>query len=138
MCGAVQFTATDVPADFGTCHCKMCQQWAGSALLAVSIPQDNVHWTGTDAIATIQSSDWAERAWCSKCGTGLWYRVTADGPHKGKFEIPLGLFDDPSGFEMTREIFIDRKPDAFSFEGARERLTEAQVFALYAPGTEGA
>ncbi len=131
MCGAVRFTARDVPTEYGACHCKMCQRWAGSALLAVTVPETGIDWNGVDNIRRIQSSDWAERAWCDKCGAGLWYRVTAEGPHKRDFEVPIGLFDDPDGLRMTREIFIDRKPDAFAFSGTHELLTEAQVLALY-------
>ena len=138
MCGEVRFTAQDVPQEFGTCHCKMCQRWLGSALLGVTIAEKNLSWQGENNIATLQSSGWAERAWCSKCGTGLWYRVTADGPLNDNYEIPIGIFDDAEGFKMTREIFIDRKPDAFAFQGEHELLTEAQVFALYGPTTEGA
>lgn len=82
-------------------------------------------------------SDRAERAGCGRCGSGLWYRVTAEGPHKGDYGIPIGLFDDPGGLRMTRGIFIDRKPDAFACAGERETMTEAQVFALYGPTTEG-
>jgi len=138
MCGAVSFVARDVPSEFGACHCKMCQRWAGSALLAVTVKRDAVTFAGTDAISVAQTSDWAERAWCNRCGSGLYYRVTAEGDHWGDYEIPIGLFDDPSGMRMTREIFIDRKPDAFAFEGVRDRLTEAEVLALYGVTTEGA
>ncbi len=131
MCGAVTFTARGVPADFGACHCKMCQRWAGSALLAVTLPADAIDWNGVDNIRRIQSSEWAERAWCDRCGSGLWYRVTGQAPGKGDYEVPIGLFDDADGLHMTREIFIDRKPDAFAFSGAHELLTEAQALALY-------
>lgn len=136
LCGAVRFAAHNVPATFGGCHCKMCQRWAGAALLAVTVPTSDIRFDGADHIATFQSSDWAERAWCSRCGSGLWYRVTK-GPHMGAYEIPVGLFDDPNGLTMTREIFIDRKPDGYAFAGDHQRMTEAEVLALYAPN-EGA
>ena len=138
LCGSVSFTARDITPEAGACHCKMCQRWAGSALLAVTALEDQIEWSGSEHVATIQSPDWAERAWCSRCGSGLWYRITAEGPHKGEYDIPIGLFDDASGLTLTREIFIDRKPDAFAFAGAHERLTEAEVFARYGVTTTGA
>ena len=76
MCGDVRFTARDVPSEYGVCHCEMCRRWTGSALLGVSVPEGNVTWTGEDHISRLQSSDWAERAWCKTCGTGLWFKVT--------------------------------------------------------------
>ncbi len=138
LCGAVSFTIQDLRKDYGTCHCKMCQRWAGSALLAVTVEDAQIRFEGEDHIGRFQSSDWAERAFCTTCGTGLWYRVTIPGPHQGEYEIPIGLLDNSNGLEMTREIFIDLKPDAFAFDGDREQLTEAQVLALYGQTTEGA
>ena len=138
MCGAVTLTLRAVPADYGTCHCEMCRRWTGSALLGVTVQQDDVTVGGADNVRTIQSSDWAERAWCDRCGSGLWYRVTAAGPHFGAYEIPIGLLDDANGMQMTREIFIDDKLDAFTFAGDREVLTRAEVLALYGAPSQGA
>lgn len=131
MCGAVRVAVRDVPQDFGACHCSMCRRWTGSALLAVTVPDTSVTWEGTEAIRTIQSSAWAERAWCDRCGSGLWYRVTAEGPYKGNYEIPIGLFDDANGMDMTSEIYIDRKPDAFAYAGDHPRYTETETLAMF-------
>lgn len=138
LCGAVRFAVRSLEPSYGACHCKMCQRWAGSALLAINVKSDAVTWEGTDRIRRLQSSDWAERAWCEGCGSGLWYRVTAEGPWQHDYEIPIGLFDDASGLNLTREIFIDRKPDSFALDGDHDRLTEAETLALYGPRMEGA
>lgn len=125
LCGAVSFHATDVPQKFGACHCEQCRRNYGSALLGVSVPEGKVTWTGD--IATYQSSSWAERAHCPTCGTPLYYRVTADNEWAGNYEIPIGLFDDPNGFQMSSEIYIDHKPDSFAYTGeGRKVLTRAE------------
>ena len=131
LCGAVLFTVRDLNPEFGTCHCKMCQRWAGSALLGLTVPADTIRFEGKENIKRYQSSDWAERAWCGKCGSGLWYQVTAEGPHHGTYHMPIGLLDDTSGLTMTREIFTDTKPDCVTFEGERERLDTAATLALF-------
>ena len=131
LCGAVRFTIRDLNPEFGTCHCKMCQRWAGSALLGLTVPADTIRFEGEENIKRYQSSDWAERAWCGKCGSGLWYQVTAEGPHLGTYHMPIGLLDDTSGLTMTREIFTDVKPDCVTFEGGRERLDTAATLALF-------
>ncbi|MEZ4321792.1 MAG: GFA family protein [Myxococcota bacterium] len=131
MCGAVRFELTALRDTFGACHCEMCRRWTGSALLGINVPDADITFTGTEHIQRFQSSDWAERAWCSRCGTGLWYRVTAPGPLSGAYEIPIGLLDDANGLTMVREIFIDQKPDAFAYHGERTTLTRAEVLALY-------
>lgn len=134
MCGAVRFAATDVPDQFGICHCEMCRRWTGSALLGVSVPTDRIRWTNEAQIATLQSSEWAERAWCRRCGSALYYRVTAEGPFYGKTEVPIGLFDDPNGFTLDNEIYYDMKPDSFAFVGdGHRKLTRQQCLEKFAP-----
>lgn len=134
MCGAVRFAAKNVPAEYGACHCEQCRRWVGSALLAVTVATDDVTLEGGDNIARIQSSDWAERAWCGKCGSGLWYRVTAEGPMYGNYELPVGLFDDTSGMSLVSEIFHDVRCKGFDLAADTKKMTRAEVFAKYAPG----
>ncbi len=129
MCGAVRFTARLERKTYGACHCDMCRRWTGSALLAISVPDDNIRWTGTDSIKVLHSSAWAKRAWCDGCGSGLYYKFT-DGPHTANHEIPIGLFDNADGLVMESEIYIDQKPDAFAYTGSATRYTRAETLAL--------
>ena len=138
MCGAVGFTAWNVPTGYGACHCEMCRRWTGSALLAVTVKEDDVTWTGEPHVRTLQSSDWAERAWCGRCGTALWYRTTHKPQGENDYELPIGLFDDPDGFALKREIFIDCKPDSFTLAGDHQTMTRAEVLAKYGATTDGA
>jgi hypothetical protein len=137
MCGAVRFTATDVPDTFGVCHCEMCRRWTGAALLAVEVPQDKVTWRGEEHIGRLQSSSWAERGFCTRCGSGLYFRVTRDSEWSKEIDLMLGLFDDPNGFTMRSEIWIDHKPDGFAFtENDRKVLTRAECVAKF-PALDG-
>jgi len=138
LCGAVRFEAEIAHTDFHTCHCEMCRRWTGSALMAVTLPEAAVNWQGCEHIARYQSSAWAERGWCRRCGSSLFYKVTDATLFPIEWEIPLGLFDDPNGMTMTREIYVDQKTDSFAYAGEREQLTEAQVLALYGVTNEGA
>lgn len=139
MCGAVTFTARDVPTAFGVCHCEMCRRWTGSALLGVTVPEDNVTWSGADSIGRIQSSDWAERTFCTKCGSSLTFRVTDGGAFSGGVELPIGVFDDPNSFVMSNEIYIDHKPDSFAYAGeGRTLLTRQDCVDKFAKLDEGA
>ena len=132
MCGAVRFVARDVAATFGICHCEQCRRWTGSALLGVSFPEAQIAWEGAAHIGVFQSSPWAERAWCTRCGTGLYYRPVGEAPSVGEIELPLGLFDDPSGFQAMHEIYIDHKPDSFAYAGEdRKTLTRADCVETF-------
>lgn len=131
LCGAVSFTISNLRPDFGACHCEMCRRWTGSAFLGISVPVTAMQIEGLDHIRRIQSSPWAERTWCGQCGSGLWYRVTADHAMSENYEVPIGLLDDADGLTFTREIFIDCKPDCFAYEGPHRLLTREQVMKLY-------
>ena len=127
LCGAVRFTVSDLPAQFGICHCETCRRWTGSALLGVTVPADNITWEGEDHIARHQSSSFAERAWCSTCGSNLFFRFTGGGAPVGGVELPVGVLDDASDMVVHNEIFIDHKPDAYAFvPNDRQVLTRAQ------------
>jgi len=127
MCGAVRFTAQNVPATYGICHCEMCRRWTGSAFVNVEIPSDGIAWSNEAQIGTLQTSDWAERGWCRRCGSHLYWRMTDHSVDGATTDVPLGLFDDANGFALSHEIYIDHKPDSFSFVGdGHKKLTRAE------------
>ncbi len=98
-------------------------------MLAVSAT--DVVWDGEDKLRIFTSSSWAERGFCSQCGTGLLYRITAPGPLQGFESLCVGTLDDQSGLELSREWFIDKKPDVYALAGERKRLTTAEVAAMF-------
>ncbi len=137
LCGAVRFEARQVPAEAGICHCAQCRRWTGSALIGVAVPEDAVTWTGAEAIVRYASSDWAERGHCGRCGTPLFFRLTREGTQwSGQYDMPLGVFDDPEGFSVTSEIWIDHKPGSFAYAApeTRKQLTRAECLAIFDPG----
>ena len=46
-------------------------------------------------------------------------------------------FDDRSGYTFTRQIFIDDKPPYYEFANKTHNMTGAEVFAAFAPPTDG-
>ena len=138
MCGAVRFEARDVPMKAGICHCEMCRRWTGSALIGVTVDLDKLTWQDETHLGRIQSSAWAERGFCKRCGTSMFFRVTMESEYSGKIELPLGVFDDPNGFEVTSEIYIDHKPDSYAYAGeGRKLMTRADCVAAFGVLAEG-
>lgn len=126
LCGAVSFTTPDAKK-IGACHCGYCRRWGGGPLLAVHCGVD-VAFRGADQIAVYPSSRWAERAFCRKCGTHLYYKLLATG----EYFVPAGTLDS-NDFEMDSQIYVDRKPDYYAFANRTRMLTEQQVVEQYAP-----
>lgn len=132
LCGAVTFKIENAPTKVGACHCGMCRKWSGGVYLALHLTKDQVSFDGADHIECYRSSDWAERGFCRTCGGNLFYRVTAPGPNEGDLHLGFGTLDDQSGMTLQEEIFIDLKPDAYSFAADTATMTEAQMLALFA------
>lgn len=120
LCGAISFESPDAK-EIGACHCGFCRRWGGGPLLAVHCGKD-VEFQGIEDIAVYASSDWAERAFCKKCGTHLYYKLLATG----EYFVPAGAFET-SDFELASQIYIDRKPHYYSFANQTPMLTEQQV-----------
>lgn len=139
LCGAVKITFAEPPKETGACHCSMCRKWTGGVYLAIPCAAGNATISGEDNIGTYPSSDWAERTFCKTCGSSLFYRLTAPGPHQGDMFIGMGLLDQPNGVTLTEEIFYDEKPDGYAFAGNTKKMTGAEVIAQFAPdGQTGA
>ncbi|MCG6904506.1 MAG: GFA family protein [Rhodobacter sp.] len=129
MCGAVTVTAEPARDGLTVCHCDMCRRWGSVAFMAMTPVEGSVQVDGP--VKIFQSSDWAERAFCETCGSGLWYRITAPGPGQGQYHLAAGLFD-LNGMRVSLELFSDCKPDAYAFAGTRKQMTRAEVMASFA------
>ncbi|GGE80634.1 GFA family protein [Stappia taiwanensis] len=130
LCGAVRFAAEPTAREMAVCHCSMCRRWSGGAFMAVEC--HGVDFEDPAALGVYGSSEYGERVFCKSCGSSLMWRMR-DGSH---ITVAAPAFDDPSSFAFTTEIFIDEKPDAYSFANSTQKLTGAEVFALFAPNQD--
>ena len=128
LCGAVTFTAEEVEKHIHACHCSMCRSWTGGPMQAARC--EGVTFSGEGNIKTYKSSEWAERGFCSQCGSSLFYRM----PETGMTVMALGAFDDQDQFDLAGEIFVDEKPSGYNFAGDHERLTAAEFLASMGAG----
>lgn len=124
LCGAVRIAIKPTSKSVAACHCSMCRKWTGGPLLAIECGS-NIQFDGSDSISVFSSSDWAERGFCSKYGSHLFYRLKKEG----RYFIPVGLLDDGEQWVFDQQIFIDEKPSVYSFANQTKNLTGAEVFA---------
>ena len=127
LCGSVSMTAQNVSSKLEACHCSMCRKWGGGPALVVDSGND-VEIDGAENVSVFNSSEWAERGFCSNCGTHLFYRLKDSNQHI----IPAGFFDGIDELEFEKQIFIDEKPSYYSFANETETMTGAEVFAQFA------
>jgi hypothetical protein len=125
LCGAVRFVADGVDTGHHACHCSMCRRWASGPVFAADT--GSVQFTGEEHITRYDSSEWAARGFCKNCGSHLFYYLKP----AGAYHLCVGAFDDPAQFQLDVELFVDRKPAGYAFKGAKQQLTEEQVFAAF-------
>ena len=128
LCGSVKITANSLSHSVGACHCSMCRKWCGGPIMTVECGTD-VNFEGQEHIKTYSSSEWAERGFCSQCGSPLFYRLK----ESNQYFIPADLFDNNENFVFDHQVFIDEKPPYYSFSNETHNMTGQEVFEKYAP-----
>ena len=128
LCKAVRFKTTSASTLVSACHCRMCRTWGGGPFMAVDCDPETV-FEGTENISIFDSSDWAERGFCSNCGSHLFYHLK----RSESYQIPAGLFDDPDSFTLSLQVFTDKKPGFYNFANKTLCLSAAQVIEKYTP-----
>lgn len=120
LCGAVTVTVKGHhDPRLGACHCRMCQRWSGGLFLCFA-----AHDVAAEGPVRIYpSSPFAERAFCSICGSHLWMRDTSDGD---RVDLMPGLFDAAIDWPMRSEIYVDRRMRGIDLAGDHRRATRAE------------
>ena len=126
LCGAVRFTAAPRGHDIGVCHCSMCRKWSAGPFFAVECGA-TLKVEDEAQLGVYRSSEWAERCFCKKCGSTLFYRLVG----KDFYAVSAEAFDDRADFTLTSQIFVDEKPAYYDFANDTKRLTGAQVVEAF-------
>lgn len=125
LCGEVKYEITLNDKDIHVCHCNICQKWHGGPGIALGCQND---WAinGEEKMTWFDSSEWAQRSFCKKCGTHLLFQMK-DGSY---FGVAVGSLDKTEGLAINSHIFIDKKPDYYDFADNCPRLTEKEFLEM--------
>ena len=112
----------------------MCRRLTSGPMIAVH-PKGGVEIENEAGVTWYRSSDWAERGFCTTCGSSLFYRLV----ESGAIFPSAGALDDQGRFTaISNHIFVDEKPDYYEFADTAPRLTGAETIALFTGGEEKA
>lgn len=116
LCGAVTYRVSGPLDPVIGCHCGQCRRTSGHYAASTDVASDNLEIIDTEnALTWYRSSDAAERGFCGRCGSNLfWRKIDGAG-----IAIGAGTLDDTSGLDMHRHVFADFKGDYYDIpEGA--------------------
>jgi hypothetical protein len=108
LCGAVRYRATAVPVRGVICHCSMCRKHSGAPALAfVHFPLASFNWVKGEP-TRYRSSRYAERGFCSECGSTLTMHeeILSD-----RVLVTVGSLDEPHRVHPDDHVWTqDRIP----------------------------
>ena len=89
----------------------------------------DVEFEGGENITVYNSSEWAERGFCRNCGSHLFYRLKG----QAEYQIPVGIFEDQASYRFVLQVFVDNKPEFYTFANETKEMTGQEVIAEFAP-----
>ena len=137
QCGAVQYEASGPPKSGGTCHCRDCQRWTGSAFMAFAgFPRASLQFTKGEP-KYFKSSAIKERGFCPECGSSLTVRDLVQ-LRKGGLAgpdfvwVPLGTLDDPEAVSLCFHYGVETQLSWVHFDDDLPRTRCDEDAALIA------
>lgn len=108
-CGGVAFTITAALKPPSACHCTQCRRTSGHIWAGTTVMNEDFRLDQSESLAWYRSSDRAERGFCTRCGSSLFYRPI-DSDH---VSVAMGAIDAPTEVKLHRHIFAGFKGDYY-------------------------
>lgn len=102
LCGAIRYHLDGMPIDAGYCHCRFCQRANGAPVVAWATFVHDAFHLDSGMPAVFASSTLAERGFCSRCGTQIFFRKR-DNPQR--IDITVASLDDPAALPPQYHIW---------------------------------
>jgi hypothetical protein len=108
LCGSIAYELRGPLRPIVACHCIQCRKTSGHYVAATAVPADHASISG-GTLVWFKSSDHAERAFCSICGSNLfWRRFGSD-----TISIWAGTIDGATGLRMESQLYPESAGDYY-------------------------
>ena len=109
LCGAVRYRIAGPLREIVACHCSQCRKTSGHYVAATQCRSADLMVEGT-TLVWFKSSDTAERAFCGRCGSNLFWR-RFDSEFTSIF---AGTIDGDTELLMASQIHTESKGDYYA------------------------
>lgn len=113
LCGCVRYDVDGPLRPVVACHCIQCRKASGHYVAATQALAVDVSIIG-ETLAWFKSSDIAERGFCRRCGSNLFWRRHAS-PH---ISIFAGTIDGKTGLKIESQLYTESKGDYYDLPDA--------------------
>jgi hypothetical protein len=109
LCGGIRYAVRGELRDVINCHCERCRRFSGHHLAATSAAAEDVHVDDADSLLTwFHPVPEAGYAFCSRCGSSLFWRATSD---PARLSICAGTLATPTGLRTVEAWWISQASD---------------------------
>src|ERR1700678_2959431 len=100
LCGGVRYRVRGELRGVIACHCSQCRRTSGHFAAMTSAPSANFELTASDPLVWYPSSAGAERGFCGRCGSNLFWKQAG----RDEISITAGTLDTPTGLAVVQHI----------------------------------
>ena len=111
LCGGVRFEITASFRRANHCHCSRCRKHSGTfGETQGRVPREGFRLLAGEALVRVWRPEGggAVKAFCERCGSGLFGGTWPDGP---EVSVRLGALDDDPGIRPQYHSFVGSKAD---------------------------
>ena len=112
LCGAVRYRVSGKLSDPSACHCSQCARATGHILVSADCALADFTLGEAEALRWYRSSEKAERGFCSRCGSNLFWR----GLGADMISVAAGTLDRPTGLRLKHHIFCASRSDYYEID----------------------
>lgn len=114
LCGAVRYRLNAPLRHVSVCHCGQCLRWHGHAGAYTAAPREALELLAAADLAWYRSSATAQRGFCRRCGSSLFWQADANANANAHVSVAAGTLDDASGLRTAGHIFVADKPGYYA------------------------
>jgi hypothetical protein len=122
LCGGIRYAVRGELRDVINCHCERCRRFTGHHMAATRAALEDISIEDADSLLR-----WffpvpeAGYAFCSRCGSSLFWQSTADPARRS---ICAGTLDTPTGLSTTQAMWTSQASDYHSRPDLPEIATQ--------------
>lgn len=109
LCGGVRYRVRGPLRPIVYCHCGQCRRTSGHFVAATAAPKDGLKFVADESLEWYDSSEFASRGFCKRCGSSLFWLHRAGE----NVSIMAGTLDDSAGLEAVEHIYVKDKGDYY-------------------------
>lgn len=126
LCGSVRYEIDGPLRPIVGCHCVQCRKTSGHHVAATQGHAKNLRFSSEDGLSWYRSSEEAERGFCAKCGSSLFWRRVGNE----QISICAGTLDGEHDLKMVCHILADTPGAHYEITDGLPQIDQADLASM--------